>query len=145
MDFLVQSINHRDADEIGLRDVVDIPFQDNGVPGEVKLIVPFTDPTMVGRFVFHCHIVEHEDNGMMANVVVLPPGINSMPLATMRTVGSAGSRFAAPSSLRGPAGVDGLLATAQALSNPLQRWLGRVPAFDALALEAPICRTRVVQ
>jgi hypothetical protein len=57
-----------------LRDVIDIPYAQNGVPGVVKIIVPFTDPLMVGRFVFHCHIVEHEDGGMMANVVVLPPG-----------------------------------------------------------------------
>lgn len=86
MDFLVTSINNQDIDEIGLRDVIDIPYQQNDVPGEVKVIVPFTNPDMVGRFVFHCHIVEHEDNGMMANVVVLPPnGIAPAP-ASMRTV-----------------------------------------------------------
>jgi len=87
MDFLVKSINNQDIDETGLRDVIDIPYQQDGVPGEVKVIIPFTDPNMVGRFVFHCHIVEHEDSGMMANVVVLPPdGVAAMAPARMRTV-----------------------------------------------------------
>ena len=27
---------------------------------------------MVGEFVYHCHIVGHEDAGMMANIEVLP-------------------------------------------------------------------------
>jgi FtsP/CotA-like multicopper oxidase with cupredoxin domain len=29
-------------------------------------------PVQVGRFVFHCHILEHEDGGMMAVIEVLP-------------------------------------------------------------------------
>lgn len=31
-------------------------------------------PVQVGRFVFHCHILEHEDGGMMGVIEVLPPG-----------------------------------------------------------------------
>jgi FtsP/CotA-like multicopper oxidase with cupredoxin domain len=27
---------------------------------------------VVGEFVYHCHILDHEDKGMMANIVVLP-------------------------------------------------------------------------
>lgn len=126
MDFLVTSINNEDIDETGLRDVVDIPFQQNGVPGEVKVIVPFTNPDMVGRFVFHCHIVEHEDNGMMANVVVLPPnGIAPAP-ASMRTV------------------------AARAPDTGWQGWLGRVGSLVGIAqkrvpepslLDDAICRS----
>jgi len=26
-----------------------------------KLIIPFTDPVIVGRFVYHCHLLSHED------------------------------------------------------------------------------------
>jgi len=88
MDFLVTTINNQDIDETGLRDVVDIPSQQGGVPGEVKVIVPFDNPEMVGRFVFHCHIVEHEDGGMMANVVVLPPEGTAPVAARMRTITS---------------------------------------------------------
>ena len=123
MDFLVQSINNQDIDETGLRDVVDIPYAQNGVPGRVKIIVPFTDPLMVGRFVFHCHIVQHEDAGMMANVVVLPPGATAMPAARMRTM-----------TARAP--VDTIGAS-------LRRWLadyGVIPASRPLIeLDAPVC------
>jgi len=70
LDFLVKEINHDDQDSRGLRDTIDVPYQIDGVPGEVKLIVPFTSPNIVGKFVYHCHILEHADNGMMANIVV---------------------------------------------------------------------------
>jgi FtsP/CotA-like multicopper oxidase with cupredoxin domain len=49
------------------RDIVDVP-----VRGEVKVIIPFTDPVIVGRFVYHCHILSHEDRGMMATIEVTP-------------------------------------------------------------------------
>jgi suppressor of ftsI len=70
LDFLVKEINPDDQDSTGLRDTIDVPYQIDGVPGEVKLIVPFTNPNIVGKFVYHCHILEHADNGMMANIVV---------------------------------------------------------------------------
>lgn len=70
LDFAVTRFRGEEYDVRGLRDVVDIPFERNGVPGEVTLIIPFTNPIIVGKFVFHCHILEHEDAGMMANLVV---------------------------------------------------------------------------
>ncbi len=36
--------------------------------GWVRLRIPFT--TFAGRSVYHCHILDHEDAGMMATVVV---------------------------------------------------------------------------
>lgn len=40
-------------------------------PGEtIELISKFTDH--VGRYVFHCHLLEHEDRSMMANFEVVP-------------------------------------------------------------------------
>ena len=35
----------------------------------VVLSIPFTQ---LGEFVYHCHILEHEDGGMMARIVVVP-------------------------------------------------------------------------
>jgi len=67
LDFLVTEIDGEDPDYKGLRDVIDIPPM-----GETKLIIPFTDEIMVGTFVFHCHIVGHEDLGMMAMITVNP-------------------------------------------------------------------------
>jgi suppressor of ftsI len=49
------------------RDIVDVPIR-----GEVKVIIPFTNPLIVGRFVYHCHILSHEDKGMMATIEVIP-------------------------------------------------------------------------
>jgi FtsP/CotA-like multicopper oxidase with cupredoxin domain len=45
---------------------VDIPT----TPGFVRLRMKFTR-TSIGEFVFHCHILEHEDNGMMQKVRVV--------------------------------------------------------------------------
>lgn len=72
LDFLVESINDSDPDAQGLRDTIDLPYARNGQPGQVVIKLPFTNPAIVGRFPFHCHILEHEDNGMMANLRVLP-------------------------------------------------------------------------
>jgi len=32
----------------------------------------FRDPNIVGTFVYHCHIMDHEDRGMMGEIEVLP-------------------------------------------------------------------------
>jgi FtsP/CotA-like multicopper oxidase with cupredoxin domain len=32
----------------------------------------FTDPTIAGTFPFHCHILLHEDLGMMHTILVQP-------------------------------------------------------------------------
>ena len=41
--------------------------------GTVKILIPFTNPLQVGKFVYHCHIGEHEDKGMMAVIQVVDP------------------------------------------------------------------------
>ena len=41
-----------------------------GAPGVVKLRMTFTTAD-IGEFVFHCHILEHEDNGMMGKIRVV--------------------------------------------------------------------------
>jgi suppressor of ftsI len=37
--------------------------------GTVDLIMDFTDPVIRGVSVFHCHLLSHEDKGMMAKIV----------------------------------------------------------------------------
>jgi FtsP/CotA-like multicopper oxidase with cupredoxin domain len=37
-------------------------------PGTIKVLVDFRNPVIRGRFVFHCHILDHEDGGMMAEI-----------------------------------------------------------------------------
>jgi FtsP/CotA-like multicopper oxidase with cupredoxin domain len=71
-DFLVTESNGERIDIGKVMDTVNVPFARNGRPGEVKLIMPFLEDRIVGRFVYHCHILEHEDGGMMANINVQP-------------------------------------------------------------------------
>lgn len=74
LDFLVQSVVGNPLERTGMRDNIDVPFRDpeTKAPGIVQVKVPFTNPLIVGKFPFHCHILEHEDGGMMANAVVHP-------------------------------------------------------------------------
>jgi FtsP/CotA-like multicopper oxidase with cupredoxin domain len=62
-----------------LLDVINVPYAVSVVngagskpiiyPGKVTLNVPFTKD-IVGDFVLHCHLLEHEDNGMMLGIQV---------------------------------------------------------------------------
>ena len=40
----------------------------------IKVRIPFDRPEQVGTFVYHCHILEHEDEGMMAAIEVRDVG-----------------------------------------------------------------------
>ena len=57
-----------------LRDTVNVPFWDGKSPiyPQVKLRMDFRDPNAVGTFVYHCHLLEHEDGGMMGTIRVEP-------------------------------------------------------------------------
>jgi FtsP/CotA-like multicopper oxidase with cupredoxin domain len=57
-----------------LRDTVNIPYfrpQMLRYPS-VRLRMDFRDPNTVGTFVYHCHLLEHEDGGMMGTIRVVP-------------------------------------------------------------------------
>jgi FtsP/CotA-like multicopper oxidase with cupredoxin domain len=51
------------ADPLWL-DTVNVPYG-----GSVDLIMDFTDPVIRGMSVFHCHLLNHEDKGMMAKIL----------------------------------------------------------------------------
>jgi FtsP/CotA-like multicopper oxidase with cupredoxin domain len=38
----------------------------------VRLRMDFRDPNTVGTFVYHCHLLDHEDGGMMGLIRVEP-------------------------------------------------------------------------
>jgi hypothetical protein len=40
----------------------------------VRIRMDFRDPNTVGTFPFHCHLLEHEDGGMMGVIRVEPAG-----------------------------------------------------------------------
>jgi FtsP/CotA-like multicopper oxidase with cupredoxin domain len=57
-----------------LRDTVNVPYfraQMLQYPS-VRLRMDFRDPNTVGTFVYHCHLLEHEDGGMMGTIRVVP-------------------------------------------------------------------------
>ncbi|MFZ0639674.1 MAG: multicopper oxidase domain-containing protein [Candidatus Acidiferrales bacterium] len=57
-----------------LRDTVNVPYYDGKALEypSVRLRMDFRDPNIVGDFVYHCHLLEHEDGGMMGLIRVEP-------------------------------------------------------------------------
>jgi FtsP/CotA-like multicopper oxidase with cupredoxin domain len=80
--FQILSVNGKPTPFDGLVDTVNVPIH-----GEVKVRIAFTDPMIVGRFMFHCHILEHEDKGMMAQIEVYDPKVGPMPEGHMDMAG----------------------------------------------------------
>jgi FtsP/CotA-like multicopper oxidase with cupredoxin domain len=69
--FLVTEIDGVAQNENSLRDTFSIPPATDAGPGVLRVTIPFTDPVILGRFVYHCHGVDHEDKGMMGIVEVV--------------------------------------------------------------------------
>jgi FtsP/CotA-like multicopper oxidase with cupredoxin domain len=71
-------------DEPFLRDTVSVPYFDNHMTRypSVRIRMDFRDPNTVGTFVYHCHLLEHEDGGMMGTIRVdpadAPPGVRAV-------------------------------------------------------------------
>ena len=59
--------------------------------GSVRVRLDFSNPTIVGTFLFHCHILSHEDRGMMAKIRVgtAPPLATSSSSLTFASSGAA--------------------------------------------------------
>jgi suppressor of ftsI len=72
--FQVISVNDKPVPFDGLVDTINVPIH-----GELKVRMAFTDPKIVGRFMYHCHILEHEDKGMMAQIEIYDPKVGPMP------------------------------------------------------------------
>ena len=72
--FLVEELNGVPVDEPFLRDIVNIPFWNGSSAAypSVKLRMDFRNPRIVGTLVYHCHLLEHEDGGMMGTISVRP-------------------------------------------------------------------------
>jgi FtsP/CotA-like multicopper oxidase with cupredoxin domain len=64
--FIVESGAGRLAVRRNWLDTVNVPPHTR-----TRIIVDFRNPIVRGTFLFHCHILDHEDQGMMAKVEVL--------------------------------------------------------------------------
>jgi FtsP/CotA-like multicopper oxidase with cupredoxin domain len=79
LDFQVTAINGVEQPFTGYQDTVNLPAATDAGPSTVTAILPFDNPVIVGEFVYHCHIVQHADQGMMANIQVIDPS-HPMPV-----------------------------------------------------------------
>jgi len=71
--FLVTAINGQTVANPALVDTVTVPnWTGQGPYPNVTVRMDFRDPEIAGKFVYHCHILDHEDGGMMATIVVEP-------------------------------------------------------------------------
>ena len=62
-----------------LRDTINVPFYKSQMLDypSVKIRMDFRDPNTVGTFVYHCHLLEHEDGGMMGVIRVEPADLRT--------------------------------------------------------------------
>jgi FtsP/CotA-like multicopper oxidase with cupredoxin domain len=78
-----------------LRDTANVPYFNGRALSypSVRLRMDFRDPDTVGTFVYHCHLLEHEDGGMMGMIRVEPGDAPHPPIlprgAGARSVSSA--------------------------------------------------------
>jgi plastocyanin len=71
--FLVTAVNGVPVPDPNLVDTVTIPnWSGTGAYPSVTVRMDFRDPNIAGTFVYHCHILDHEDSGMMAKIQVNP-------------------------------------------------------------------------
>jgi FtsP/CotA-like multicopper oxidase with cupredoxin domain len=72
--FQLLESNGMAVDEPFLRDTVNVDFWREKMTEfpSVKLRMDFRDPAMIGTFPYHCHLLEHQDNGMMGVIRVEP-------------------------------------------------------------------------
>jgi suppressor of ftsI len=64
-DFQVMNVNGTPVSYVNRKDTVSIPAH-----GSVTIRIDFAD--FAGKFVYHCHILSHEDFGMMSIIEVVP-------------------------------------------------------------------------
>jgi FtsP/CotA-like multicopper oxidase with cupredoxin domain len=72
--FLLVDWNGVPVHDTLLRDIVNVAYWDGTSASfpSVTLRMDFRDLNIVGTFAYHCHLLEHEDGGMMGTIRVLP-------------------------------------------------------------------------
>ncbi len=71
--FRLLEVDGKAVTDNDLRDTIEIPYWSGTGPyHSVKVRMDFSNPTTAGTFVFHCHILLHEDLGMMHKILVEP-------------------------------------------------------------------------
>ena len=81
--FLLVDYSGKPVNEGFLRDTVNVPYYNGHALAypSVTVRMDFRDPNTVGDFVYHCHLLEHEDKGMMGSIRVIPAGESNADVA----------------------------------------------------------------
>jgi FtsP/CotA-like multicopper oxidase with cupredoxin domain len=74
--FIVERLNGSANRDVHWLDTVDVPprrhtGRGRRAPSTITVLLDFRDPVVRGTFLFHCHILDHEDRGMMAKIRVI--------------------------------------------------------------------------
>lgn len=68
--FVVESVDGTSNADRAWVDTVNVPPRRRRgktmVPGRSTVLIDFRDPAIRGDLLYHCHILDHEDQGMMA-------------------------------------------------------------------------------
>ena len=71
--FLVMAVNGVAVANPTLQDTFEVPYWPGKGPfPSITVRMDFRDPNIAGTFVYHCHVLDHEDAGMMAKIQVNP-------------------------------------------------------------------------
>ena len=62
--FLPYSVDGNPVKDPAWVDTVNVPYGSS-----IDLVMDFTDPIIRGMSLFHCHLLKHEDKGMMAKIL----------------------------------------------------------------------------
>jgi FtsP/CotA-like multicopper oxidase with cupredoxin domain len=93
--FLLLQYMGQDVHENMLRDTVNVPYFNGRTLAypSIRVRMDFRDPNTIGMFPYHCHLLEHEDKGMMGSIRVIAPasGVD----ATANTAASERSHLSA--------------------------------------------------
>jgi FtsP/CotA-like multicopper oxidase with cupredoxin domain len=88
--FRVLAINGSPVTDYTEHDTIDVPhWTGTGPYPSVTLLMDFTDPGIAGTFVYHCHILNHEDRGMMGSILVANSATGLTASSTKPTPGES--------------------------------------------------------
>jgi FtsP/CotA-like multicopper oxidase with cupredoxin domain len=79
--FLLLQYMGQNVLETFLRDTVNVPYFNGRTLAypSVRVRMDFRDPNTIGMFPYHCHLLEHEDKGMMGTIRVVPSAAKVIP------------------------------------------------------------------
>ena len=118
-DFQVTEVNGVPQPFVGHQDNVNVAYAPTPTspPGQVKILIDFRNPIIVGKFVYHCHILEHEDGGMMAVAEVAPAVTAAARKLATRVANVVGSVFGQEPAPKDPDALERIERTLNALQS----------------------------